>query len=32
MKRTGVEVDVDLTEKMKKLQSENIKLKQMVDK
>lgn len=31
MKRTGVEVDVDMTDKMKKLQSENLKLKEMVN-
>ena len=31
MKRTGVEVDVDMAEKMKKLQSQNSKLKEMVN-
>ena len=32
MKRTGVEIDVDITDKFKRLQSENQKLKEMVDK
>ncbi len=31
MKRTGVEVDVDMSDKVKKLQSENQKLKEMVN-
>lgn len=31
MKRTGVEIDVDMTDKFKKLQTENQKLKEMVD-
>ena len=32
MKRTGVEVDVNLNDKMKKLKAENSKLKEMIDK
>lgn len=32
MKRTGVEIDVDITDKFKRLQNENQKLKEMVDK
>ena len=31
MKRTGVDVDVNIMDRMKKLQSENQKLKEMVD-
>ena len=31
MKRTGVVVDVDMSDKVKKLQSENQKLKEMVN-
>lgn len=31
MKRNGVEIDYDLSEKMKKLQHENNKLKEMVN-
>jgi hypothetical protein len=31
MKRTGVEVDVNMADRMKRLQAENRKLKEMVD-